>query len=83
VFTTTNAAGERVRDQAGIDKAVADILAACREFKISCGHPANNPAEIERLMAMGFNVLVMQSRNQAAFDAVVTGRRLSGRSVTP
>jgi 4-hydroxy-2-oxoheptanedioate aldolase len=83
VFTTTNAAGERVRDQAGFDKAVADILAACREFKLPCGYPANNPAEVERLMGMGFNILVMQTRNQAAFDAVVTGRRLSGRAVVP
>jgi 4-hydroxy-2-oxoheptanedioate aldolase len=83
VFTSTNAAGERVRDQAAIDKAVADILAACREFSVPCGHPANNPAEMERLMKMGFNTLVMQSRNQAAFDAVVTGRRLSGRPIVP
>jgi 2-keto-3-deoxy-L-rhamnonate aldolase RhmA len=83
VFTSTNAAGQRVRDQAGFDKAVADVLAACREFKLVCGYPANNPAEIERLMGMGFQLLVMQSRNQDAFDAVLAGRRLSGRPVEP
>ena len=83
VFTTTNAAGQRVRDQAAVDKAVLDILAACKEFKVPCGHPANNPAEMERLMGMGFNYFAMQSRNQNAFDAVVTGRRLSGRPVEP
>jgi 2-keto-3-deoxy-L-rhamnonate aldolase RhmA len=83
VFTTTNAAGERVRDQAAVDKAVLDILAACKEFKLPCGHPANNPAEMERLFGMGFNYFAMQSRNQAAFDAVVTGRKLSGRPLTP
>jgi 4-hydroxy-2-oxoheptanedioate aldolase len=83
VFTSTNAAGQRVRDQAGFDKAVADVLAACREFKLVCGYPANNPADIERLMGMGFQLLIMQSRNQAAFDAVLAGRRLGGRSVEP
>ena len=79
VFSTTNPDGQRVRDQAGFDTGVAAILAACKEFKIPCSHPANNPAEIERLMGMGFKIFTMQSRNQAAFDAVETGRRLSGR----
>jgi 4-hydroxy-2-oxoheptanedioate aldolase len=83
VFTSTNAAGQRVRDQAALDKAVLDILAACKEFKVPCGHPANNPAEMERLFGMGFNYFAMQSRNQNAFDAVVTGRRLSGRTLQP
>jgi 4-hydroxy-2-oxoheptanedioate aldolase len=83
VFTTTNAAGQRVRDQAALDKAVLDILAACKEFKVPCGHPANNPAEMERLFGMGFSYFAMQSRNQNAFDAVMTGRRLSGRPVAP
>jgi 2-keto-3-deoxy-L-rhamnonate aldolase RhmA len=79
VFTTTTADGQRVRDQAGFDAGVAAVLAACKEFKVQCSHPANNPAEIERLMGMGFKVFTMQSRNQAAFEAVETGRRLSGR----
>jgi 4-hydroxy-2-oxoheptanedioate aldolase len=83
VFTSTNAAGERVRDQAGFDAGVEAILAACKEFKKACGYPANNPAEIESLMARGFSLFTMQSRNAAAFEAVLTGRRLSGRSLTP
>jgi 2-keto-3-deoxy-L-rhamnonate aldolase RhmA len=83
VFTTTNADGQRARDQAGFDAAIASIVAACKEFKVACGYPANNPADIERLMGMGFTVFTMQSRNQAAFDAVATGRRLSGRPMTP
>jgi len=33
--------------------------------------PANNPAEVEALMADGWD------------DAVLTGRRLSGRPITP
>jgi len=79
VFTSTNAEGERVRDQDGFDSAVATILAACKEFNKSCGYPANNPAEVERLMADGWDFFVMQRRNQDAFDAVLTGHRLSGR----
>jgi 4-hydroxy-2-oxoheptanedioate aldolase len=83
VFTSTNAEGQRVRDQAGFDAAVAQVLAACKEFKKSCGYPANNPAEVEKLMKDGWDFLIMQRRDQAAFDAVLTGRRLSGRPTTP
>ena len=83
VFTSTNAEGQRVRDQAGFDAAVATILSACKAAKKSCGYPANNPEEVEKLMKDGWDFLIMQRRDQAAFDAVLTGRRLSGRPVTP
>jgi 2-keto-3-deoxy-L-rhamnonate aldolase RhmA len=79
VFSSTNAEGERVRDQEGFDAAVATVLAACKEFNKSCGYPANNPDQVEALMADGWDFLIMQRRNQDAFDAVLTGRRLSGR----
>ena len=81
VFTSTNAEGERVRDQEGFDAAVATVLAACKEFNKSCGYPANNPAQVEALMADGWDFLIMQRRNQDSFDAGVTGRRLSGRPI--
>lgn len=80
VFTETNAEGERERDQEGFDAAVATILQACKEAGRSCGYPANNPADVERLMAEGWDFFIMQRRNQDAFDAVATGHRLSGRS---
>jgi 4-hydroxy-2-oxoheptanedioate aldolase len=80
VFTSTNAEGERVRDQVGFDAAVATVLAACKEYEKTCGYPANNPAEVEALMGDGWDFLIMQRRNQDAFDAVETGRRLGGRS---
>jgi 4-hydroxy-2-oxoheptanedioate aldolase len=83
VFSSTGADGQRVRDQAGFDAAVASVLAACKEFKKSCGYPANNPADVERLMKAGWDFMIMQRRDQAAFDAVLTGRRLSGRPLTP
>jgi 4-hydroxy-2-oxoheptanedioate aldolase len=82
VFSTTDSTGRRVRDQAAFDAGVAAILAACKEFKKSCGYPANNPAEVEKLMKDGWDFLIMQRRDQAAFDAVLTGRRLSGRPTT-
>jgi hypothetical protein len=68
-----------MRDQAGFDAGVAKILAACKEFKVPCSYPANNPEEIEKLMAQGFSVFTMQGRNAAGFDAIAAGRRLSGR----
>jgi 4-hydroxy-2-oxoheptanedioate aldolase len=79
VFSSTGSDGQRVRDQAGFDAGVASILAACKEFKVACSYPANNPAEIESLMARGFSVFTMQARNAAGFDAIAAGRRLSGR----
>jgi len=79
VFTSRNEAGERVRDQAGFDAAVAQILEACKEHGKSCGYPANNPADVESLMADGWDFFIMQRRDQDAFDAIATGRRLSGR----
>jgi 4-hydroxy-2-oxoheptanedioate aldolase len=82
VFSTTDSTGRRVRDQAAFDAGVAAILAACKEFKKSCGYPANNPTEVEKLMKDGWDFLIMQRRDQAAFDAVLTGRRLSGRPTT-
>lgn len=81
VFTSVGEDGERVRDQEGFDAAVAEILAACKEARKACGYPANNPAEVEALMADGWDYLIMQRRDQDAFDAVMTLRRLSGRSV--
>ena len=79
VFSSTGADGQRVRDQAGFDAGVASVIAACKEFKVACSYPANNPAEIEKLMAQGFSVFTMQRRDAAGFDAIATGRRLSGR----
>ena len=41
VFSTTNAAGERVVDTAAWENAIQQVLAACKEFKVPCGFPAN------------------------------------------
>jgi len=79
VFSSTGADGQRVRDQAGFDAGVSAILSACKEFKVACSYPANNPKEIEALMARGFTVFTMQRRDAAAFDAIAAGRKISGR----
>jgi 4-hydroxy-2-oxoheptanedioate aldolase len=79
VFSTQDAAGQRVRDTAGFNAAAAAVLAACKEAKKACGYPANNPAEVETLMKAGWDFMIMQRRDQNAFDAVLTGRRLGGR----
>jgi 2-keto-3-deoxy-L-rhamnonate aldolase RhmA len=66
-------------DPAGREAAAAQILAACKEFKIPCGFPTNNPAEMEQRTKEGWSVFIMQRRDEAAFAAVETGRKLGGR----
>jgi 4-hydroxy-2-oxoheptanedioate aldolase len=77
VFSTTNAAGERVLDQAGWENAIQTVLAACKEFHVPCGFPAT-PADIEMRMKQGFSVFVM-NWGDAGFKAVDLGRAASGR----
>ena len=77
VFSTTNDKGERVVDQAAWEKAIQDVLAACKEFKVPCGFPAT-PADIERRMTQGFSVFVM-NWGDAGFKAIDLGRAASGR----
>lgn len=66
-------------DAAGREAAAAQILAACKEFKIPCGFPTNNPAEIEQRMKEGWSVFIMQRRDEAAFAAIETARKMSAR----
>src|SRR5207248_2293653 len=80
VFSTTNAAGERVLDQAAWEHAIQTVLAACKEFNVPCGFPAT-PADIEMRMKQGFSVFVM-NWGDAGFKAVDLGRAASGRAAT-
>jgi 4-hydroxy-2-oxoheptanedioate aldolase len=66
-------------DPDGREKAVAQILAACKEFNKPCGFPVNNPEEMEQRMNEGWSVFIMQRRDENAMAAIETGRRLSGR----
>ena len=77
VFSTTNAAGERVVDTAAHENAIQQVLAACKEFRVPCGYPAN-ATDIETRMKQGFSVFVM-NWGDAGFKAVDIGRRAAGR----
>jgi 2-keto-3-deoxy-L-rhamnonate aldolase RhmA len=77
VFSTTDAAGERVLDTAGWEGAIQQVLAACKEFNVPCGFPAN-VNDIELRMKQGFSVFVM-NWGDAGFKAVSAGRAAAGR----
>jgi 4-hydroxy-2-oxoheptanedioate aldolase len=77
VFSTTNAAGERVVDMVAWENAIQQVLAACKEFNVPCGFPAN-VNDIELRMKQGFSVFVM-NWGDAGFKAIETGRRAAGR----
>jgi 4-hydroxy-2-oxoheptanedioate aldolase len=77
VFSTTNARGERVLDEAAWENAIQQVLAACKEFKVACGYPAS-PNDIEMRMKQGFSVFVM-NWGENGFKAVDIGRKAAGR----
>ncbi len=66
-------------DLPGREAASAQILAACKEYKVPCGFPTNNPAEMEQRMKEGWSVFIMQRRDSAGMNAVETGRKLGKR----
>jgi len=78
VFSTTNADGRRVRDDAAWEAAIQQVLSACKEFKLPCGYPVSEN-DIETRMQQGFNVAILQSFSDPSFRAVAKGRALSGR----
>lgn len=77
LFTTTNAAGERVRDAVAWEAAIQKVLAACKEFDVPCGFPAA-PDNIEERMRQGFSVFVM-NWGAPGFQAIEIGRKAAGR----
>ena len=80
VFSSTNAAGERVLDTAGWENAIQQVLSACKEFHVPCGFPAT-ANDIELRMKQGFSVFVM-NWGDAGFKAVEIGRAAAGRPPT-
>jgi metallo-beta-lactamase class B len=78
VFTTTDAEGKRTFDAEGWEKAIQQVLAACKEFKVACGYPATEN-DIETRIQQGFSVFIM-NWGDAGFRAVDIGRRVSGRA---
>jgi 4-hydroxy-2-oxoheptanedioate aldolase len=80
LFTTTNAAGERVFDEKGWEGAIQQVLAACKEFNVACGIPAT-PTDVEMRMKQGFSVFVM-NWGDAGFKTIEIGRRAANRPLT-
>jgi hypothetical protein len=78
LFTTTAPSGERQFDEQGWEKAIQSVLAACKEFNVACGYPAN-ANDIELRMKQGFSVFVMQW-GEPGFKAVQIGRTASNRA---
>ena len=77
LFSTTDASGARKLDEAAWEAAIQKVLAACKEFKVACGYPAN-ANDIELRMKQGFSVFVM-NWGDAGFKAIEVGRKAAGR----
>lgn len=77
VFSSTDASGKRVFDEAGWEAAIQSVLAACKEFQVACGYPANLN-DIELRMKQGFSVFVIGWGEQG-MKTVELGRKIAGR----
>jgi len=77
VFSTTDAAGQRVLDEPAWEAAIQKVLSACKEFNVPCGYPAN-ATDIEKRIQQGFSVFVI-GWGEAGFKAVDIGRKAVGR----
>lgn len=77
VFSTIGADGQRVLDEEAWEASIQTVLAACKEFDVACGFPANEN-DIEMRMEQGFSVFVM-GWGDGGFRTIEMGRRISGR----
>lgn len=75
LFSTENDNGERVTDEEAWENAIQQVLAACKEFDVPCGYPANTN-DIEMRMAQGFSVFVM-SWGENGFATIDIGKSAS------
>ncbi|MEO7964862.1 MAG: aldolase/citrate lyase family protein [Gemmatimonadaceae bacterium] len=78
VFSSTDSSGKRVVDTLAWEAAIQQVLAACKEFKVACGYPAN-ANDIEMRMRQGFSVFVI-GWGESGFKTIDIGRRVSGRA---
>ena len=79
VFSSVDpATGQRKFDAEGWENAIQQVLAACKEYKVPCGYPANDPATVEQRMKQGFSVFIA-GWGDSGFKAVEHGRQASGR----
>jgi len=81
VFSTTQPDGTRKLDEAAWANAIQQVLAACKEFNVPCGYPAN-ATDIEMRMTQGFSVFVM-NWGDPGFKAIEIGKKAAGHSSRP
>ena len=77
VFSTTDANGQRVLDEKAWEGAIQQVLAACKEFNVPCGYPAN-ANDIEMRIQQGFSVFII-GWGEPGFKAVAIGKKATGR----
>ena len=70
-----------MRDSVGWEGAIQQVLAACKEFKVPCGYPAN-ANDIEMRMQQGFSVFII-NWGDMGFKTVDMGRKIAGRTDNP
>lgn len=80
LFSTTGPDGKRVLDEPAWERAIQQVLAACKEFNVPCGYPAS-ANDIELRMKQGFSVFVMNWGDQG-FKAIEVGRKVASRPTT-
>jgi len=79
VFSTMDpATNQRKFDEAAWENAIQQVLAACKEFNVPCGYPANDPQTVEQRMKQGFSVFIA-GWGDNGFKAVEYGKQASGR----
>ena len=72
VYSTQDSTGRRVNDDAAWEAALQQVLAACKEFNVACGFPANDPATMEMRYKQGFSVFVI-GWGESGFKTVEAG----------
>jgi 2-keto-3-deoxy-L-rhamnonate aldolase RhmA len=77
VFTSTDASGKRVLDEAAWEASIQQVLAACKEFNVACGYPANLN-DIEMRMKQGFSVFVI-GWGESGMKTIELGKKVGGR----
>lgn len=60
------------------EKAIQQVLSACKEFNVPCGFPANTPEDMEMRYKQGFRVFVA-NWGDAGMKMVDKGLEISGR----
>lgn len=79
VFSTVDSAtGRRVRDDAAWEAAIQQVLAACKEFHVPCGYPANTAEQMNERMKQGFSVFI-SNWGDVGFKAIGEGKQSAGR----